>query len=179
MDRLPGNEAIRTLYWDIETTDLNADFGELIHFGYWWHHERKPRLLSINDYRGWKRLPVERRDKYIVAAVREVITQADVIVGHYSSKFDLPFIQTRLLVHRLHHLPKVTHVDTWRIARGQLKFRSNRMANIAEKLELKDLKDKVDARIWRRLLATMRQRSRRSASTVFRTSVRNGRWLRS
>jgi uncharacterized protein YprB with RNaseH-like and TPR domain len=143
----------KIMYFDIETSDLSAGFGELLCFGYWWHHETRPRVLNIYDYEGWDDLPVERRDKYLLADVAMIMEEADVIIGHYSTKFDFPFIQTRLAIHKMKPIPQPIHIDTWRISKYCLKLNNNKLKTIAEALECDEQKAGVPLMVWRRAKA--------------------------
>jgi DNA polymerase elongation subunit (family B) len=148
---IPGK--LKILYYDIETTDLSASFGELMMMGYRWHHENKYRIVHMYDFEGWDDGPVERRDRQLVEHVSAIVAEADVLVGHYSTKFDHLFIQTRCLVHGLPPIPDTVQIDTWSIARYQLKLNNNRLKTLAEALNCENQKSKVPAYIWRRAKA--------------------------
>jgi uncharacterized protein YprB with RNaseH-like and TPR domain/RNA polymerase subunit RPABC4/transcription elongation factor Spt4 len=140
----------KILFFDIETTDLNAEFGEVICFGYKWKHEKEPHVLYIYDYKGWDKLSIENRDKYIMKEIIKILEEADIIVGHYSKRFDHPFLQTRALIHKMGPIPKPLHIDTWDIARRNLKCPNNRLATIARTLRNLNQKDSVSTIHWRR-----------------------------
>jgi len=140
----------KILYFDIETTNFSAGFGEILCMGYKWHDDDEVRVIKIQDFDGWDDLTVERRDLYICKFISALICDADVLVGHYSKKFDHAFIQTRLLIHGLPPIPDTPHIDTWRIARFQLKFSNNKMKTIAKSLRISNRKDKVELDVWRR-----------------------------
>lgn len=142
----------KVLTYDIETTNFKGDFGECICMGYKWNDE-PVSIVKISDYRGWRRLPVEERDKYLVAEIRDIIAEADVLVGHYAKRFDHRFIQTRLLIHGLGPIPDTAHVDTWKIAKYQLACTSNRLKTLVERFDCENKKSKVNWKHWRRLLA--------------------------
>lgn len=140
----------KILVFDIETADFNADFGEVFMMGYRWWHEDDYHIMHSWDYPGWDKLDIEKRDYFLIEKISKMICDADVLVGHYSIKFDFLFLQTRCLIHKLPPLPVVPHVDTWRIARYQLKFGGNGMKNIAKGLDLDEKKASLPKRIWRR-----------------------------
>jgi uncharacterized protein YprB with RNaseH-like and TPR domain len=143
----------KILYWDIETSDLSASFGELLCFGYWWHDDLEPQVINIYDFKGWQKLPVEQRDYYLLQKVVEIMEDADVLVGHYSTGFDYPFVQTRCLMHKMPPIPKPIQIDTWRIAKYQLALNSNKLANIAKALGCDEQKSSLPPYIWRRAKA--------------------------
>jgi uncharacterized protein YprB with RNaseH-like and TPR domain/predicted RNA-binding Zn-ribbon protein involved in translation (DUF1610 family) len=141
----------KILYFDIETTGFKADFAEVLMMGYRWHYEDKYHILKTNDYEGWEDLNIEDKDYYVLQDMFDVISEADVLVGHYSKRFDHTFIQSRCLYHRLPVIPRPAHVDTWHIARYQLALQRNSMKNIAKFLKCDDQKDSLDKWVWRRV----------------------------
>lgn len=144
------HEQPKILYFDIETTDLSGSFGELLMMGYRWHHEDEYHIVHIYDFEGWDELPIERRDLYLVQHVAEIIAEADVLVGHYSLRFDHRFVQTRCLVHGLAPIPDTAHVDTWAIAKYQLKVNNNRLATLAKTFGCDNEKAELPWWVWRR-----------------------------
>jgi uncharacterized protein YprB with RNaseH-like and TPR domain len=146
------NAKAKIMYFDIETTDLSAEFGEMLCFGYWWHEEPNPVVLKMWDYPGWDKLPVEKRDLYLLQDVVQLLEEADVLVGHFSPGFDHPFIQTRCLMHGIKPIPKPIHIDTWRIAKKNLRLNNNKLATVARALG-GEQKSGVPLHIWRRAKA--------------------------
>jgi uncharacterized protein YprB with RNaseH-like and TPR domain len=134
----------KILIWDIETSDLDADIGHIISIGYMWFGEKTPKLLSIIDYPG-KTLVDDSR---LIEEFSKVYEQADVTVAHFGQFFDLAFVQTKRLIHGMGPLPKVPMVDTWRIAKKRLKFRSNRLERILEVLGCPYSKSPVKLSVW-------------------------------
>ena len=122
--------------WDLETSNLNANFGFILCAGYKILGEKKVCVPSIADYSLYKKDPTN--DRELVKDVGKFLTDADIWVGHYACYFDIPFLNSRLLYHGLPPLPKVPLVDTWRIARNNLKLNSNRLQSITEFLEMED-----------------------------------------
>lgn len=143
-------EKPKILYFDIETTDLSAGFGEVLMMGYQWHHSPEVNLIAIYDFPDWEELPIERRDLHLVKEISKIISQADILVGHYSTGFDHRFIQTRCLFHKLPPIPETTHIDTWKIAKYQLRLHSNKLAVLAEALDCGERKGSLPLRLWRR-----------------------------
>lgn len=126
---LMKNSKARILLWDLETSNLNANFGFIICASYKWHGERDVHTIRIDDY------PIHRTDPtndyHVVKELSAVLAQADVQVTWYGLRFDYPYLQSRLLFHGLPVLPPIPHVDGWRIAKYKLKLNSNRLASAA------------------------------------------------
>jgi uncharacterized protein YprB with RNaseH-like and TPR domain len=122
------SQKAKVLILDIECTNLSSNFGYVLCVGYKKLDDPKTHIISITDYPEFSKNPTN--DYYVIRDAAKVLSEADMWVGHYSSRFDIPYIQSRLLYHNLPLLPNVQHVDTWRIARYKMKLNSNRLASI-------------------------------------------------
>lgn len=138
-------------FWDLETSNLNANFGFLLSFGWKFQGEKKAQVISIADYPLYKKDPTN--DKMLIKDAADILRESDIIVGHYSSRFDYPFIQTRLLYHGLEPLPPIPHIDTWRVARYGMKLNSNRLDTLARFLEVENQKTAVAGPHWVKAMA--------------------------
>ena len=124
---------MRILALDIEASNLSADFGIVLTFGSKMvEGEKKTQVLNILDYRtgAGDLIAAEKR---LLKDVSKRMMEADVWHTHYGTWYDLVFINSRLLYHRLPVLPSnFPHLDTWKISRNRLKLRSNRLNTISE-----------------------------------------------
>lgn len=125
-----GHMAPRILLIDIESTDLKADFGWMMGFGWQWYGEDKVHTIGIHQTKPFLKGRVDD-DSELTRLAYELITQADSVVFHYGDRFDMKFIKTRLLAIGL-YLPKIHTVDTWMVSRSNLLLQRNSMAKIAE-----------------------------------------------
>jgi len=71
-------------------------------------------------------------DKKLLEKFIKVANEADEIVGHNGDRFDLPWIRTRCLYHRIPVFPNYTTLDTLKSARSKFKFNSNKLDYIAK-----------------------------------------------
>lgn len=143
----------KIILFDIETTNLDSN----IHIGAYHAHmlcfawqisgEKKVHSKSLLDFpKDYKKDP--HNDEKLVGAAYAVLSQADALAGHFSSKFDLPFINSRLLKYGMFPIDTRTkHYDTWRIAKYKMKFNSNRLNVLAEHLGC-ELKEKSNPTWW-------------------------------
>ncbi len=146
----------RILFYDIETTDLDADFGNMVAFGYKFLGDRKARVLSILGTNKFCKAcgKVDAvDDKPLVAAAHKVLSSADMLVTWYGKGFDAKFVNTRILDAGLPPLPDIPHVDLYFTAKHNLKLSSNRLANIQNFLCLPTHKTPITKREWRRAQA--------------------------
>lgn len=140
-------EQPRVLFFDIETTGLKADFDHLLCCGFKFMDEKKPFVITIQDYPSKK--PWD--DSKLVKEIHKIINSADVIVSYYGRRFDIPFINSRLIAadsSKFLAIPDSAHVDLWQTARYKLKLHSNRLASIVEFLALHNQKTPVKGRHW-------------------------------
>ncbi len=136
--------------FDLETSNLNANFGFILCAGYKELGEEKAHCINITESPGFKKDPTN--DYYVVKTIGEVLGQADMLIGWYSSRFDYPYLQSRLIFHKLPILPPIQHVDGWRIAKYKMKLNSNRLASVTAFLGLED-KTALSGPIWVRAAA--------------------------
>jgi uncharacterized protein YprB with RNaseH-like and TPR domain len=131
------NDTARVLLFDLECSNLKADFGRILCFGWKWLGEGKAQVRDITQFP--KRFAKDcTDDRDLVIFAREVLLQADVIVTWFGTYFDVPYLQTRLLAHGLDPVPPIAHDDGWKIARYALKLHSNRLASVSQFLGIEE-----------------------------------------
>lgn len=143
---------MRILAWDIEASNLNADFGIVLCVGFKEVGKGRPEVYDILDYQG-KGGDLIKAERRLLVDVSKRLLDSDVWLTHYGSWYDIPFINSRLLYHRLPVLPpNYSHIDTWKIARNRLKLRNNRLITISEFLGTEDEKNAIKPEQWLRAL---------------------------
>jgi len=136
-------------FLDIESTNLKADFGIILSWC----------LVPMNGDVIMERSITAKElktvlDRNVVEAAIKTISQFDRIVGHYSTRFDLPFLRSRALANKL-DFPKYGQIktaDTWLMAKYKLKISSNRLENVARFLFGETEKTRIDSLHWTRAL---------------------------
>ena len=104
-----------------------------------WHGESKVHCISVS--------PKDIFNDYvIVQTLYEVLSSADVIIGHNSDNFDLKKFNTRALYYKMLPLHKKTSetVDTLKLARKYFKITSNKLSYIANYLGLESKDESPD-----------------------------------
>lgn len=139
----------KILLWDIESTSLNADFGTILCVGWKWLDKPKVTVIDIHKY-GVEGEPWN--DSGVIEKFLEVYNEADYTVAHYGSRFDLPMVVTKCVKYGLPIPPPKVLVDTWRVARNNLKLHSNRLDAIAKFLTTADQKTGILPDEWRRAM---------------------------
>lgn len=109
---------------------------------YKWEDERE-----INEVH-WDK---KQCDKGLLKQFIKVANQADELVGHNGDKFDLSWIRTRCLFHRIDMFPTYRTIDTLKISRSKFKFNSNRLNYISDFLGF-GRKIKTEFSLWKEIL---------------------------
>jgi len=112
---------------DIEASDLKADYGIITTYCIKDEGSKKIYFDTINknDIKRWGREAKE--DKRLIKNLIKDMSNFDRLVGHYSCRYDLPFIRTRAIMCGL-KFPEYgvyTHTDTWMLLRGKFKLSRN------------------------------------------------------
>tara|TARA_R110000822_G_scaffold73853_18_gene177663 strand:- start:12603 stop:13538 length:936 start_codon:yes stop_codon:yes gene_type:complete len=145
----------RVLIYDIETSynivkawragyNLSIQPGDIIHerkiicVSYKWSGEDQVYNLVWDE---------NQNDKFLLEQFIEVLNEADVIVAHNGDRFDLKYIKTRALFHRLPMLINYPSIDTLKLAKKKFMFNSNRLDYISKYLGFAG-KIKTDMSLW-------------------------------
>jgi uncharacterized protein YprB with RNaseH-like and TPR domain len=143
---------LRILSWDIEASGLNADFGIVLCVGFKEVGSGKPEVLNILDYTG-KDKDLIRAERRLLIDVSARLLDCDVWLTHFGTWFDINFINSRLIYHRLPIIPpNFNHIDTWKIAKNRLKLRNNRLITLSEFLGTEDEKNAIKPEQWIRAM---------------------------
>lgn len=130
----------KVLIYDIETSynivkswrvgyDIHINPGDIIHerkiicISYKWLNEDQVYSLTWDD---------DQDDKFLLEQFIEVLNEADLIVAHNGDNYDLKFIKTRALKHRLPMLVNYNQFDTLKLAKKKFLFNSNKLDYIAK-----------------------------------------------
>uniref|UniRef100_A0A6M3IPG2 Putative RNase_H superfamily protein n=1 Tax=viral metagenome TaxID=1070528 RepID=A0A6M3IPG2_9ZZZZ len=130
--------------FDIETSNLDADFSILLSavikpFGC------PPIVFRADNYPAWKE---ERANDYsITKAIMEELGRHAIIITHYGSKFDIPFMKAKLVHHGLPTLPPMFGLDSWAIAWKNFKVTRRSLQNLGAYFILGE-KHAVDGALW-------------------------------
>ena len=125
---------------DIECANLNADFGTIV-------------TVSIKPY---KQAPITfhtrpGRDKKLLKDVAEVMEEYAVWCTFYGKLFDIPFINSRLLVNNLPPLPKHHHIDMYWVVKSRTRLSRRNQGHILSWLETPQDKMAVSPNVWANL----------------------------
>ncbi len=146
----------KRLYFDIETSPnigffwtagfkLNISTESIIKeraiicICYKWEEDKVTHSLNWDS---------KQNDKKMLQEFIKVANEADELVGHNGDKFDLAWVRTRCLFHRIDMFPTYTTIDTLKVARSKFKFNSNKLNYIAKYLGIGQ-KIHTDYDLWK------------------------------
>lgn len=138
--------------WDIEATDLGANFGRLLCCSFVDLGSDKVETYR-RDRRPWKsREPAD--DRKLAVAIRDRLEQADIVVGWNSILYDQPFVNARLTAYgerplRLTKENGTVHLDLMYYAGGQsMRLPGRRLDTVAKFLHADNEKTPLTPEVW-------------------------------
>lgn len=139
------------LAFDIEAANLKADFGIVLTVGFKTVGVGKSEVLRVDDYYTTDDNNILHAEKRLLKDVYKRLMAGDIWLTHYGSRgrFDLNFLNSRLIYHRLPTLPpNHPQIDTWKVAYKDLALHSNRLVSLQEFLEIENKKTAIKGAQW-------------------------------
>jgi uncharacterized protein YprB with RNaseH-like and TPR domain len=130
--------------FDLETTNLDASIGMILCGCIKNRGSRTLTCVATRDEDGLL------NDKQVCINLRDAIEGYDYIYSYYGTKFDLPYLNTRLIIHGERPINQIRHIDLYYVARYKLKLHSNALAVVGETLFGDSGKSRVMGPIWAR-----------------------------
>ena len=123
---------------DFEGRTLKADITTVICFGWMRLGDKKAKVETAWGLSGGVSRWGDVNDDYLlIKRAHAILVDADIIVTHNGKRFDLGFINTRILYWRVKKkdksltvLPPIPHIDTCQIARSKMYLFSNRLSRL-------------------------------------------------
>ncbi len=149
----------KVLFYDIETAPLlshhwrmfreniGQDQNLAIQFMYCWSAKWGDSDEVLSD-RLTPEEALAQDDSRIVLSLAELIREADVVVAHNGDRFDLPMVNTRIVVLGQENLGPTETIDTLKLAKKNFRFPKNSLDFLAEHL-LGKRKLKTEFELWR------------------------------
>lgn len=132
-------------FFDIEASNLNADFGIMISYAI--KELDGPVLSSIITP---KELASKHLDRRLTKECIEDIRKFDRIITYYGTNFDLPFVRTRSLLHGLDFpvYKEVKHTDVFYWAKTKLCLHRKRLQVVCDFLGIPSKGHPMIPNIW-------------------------------
>lgn len=142
--------------FDIETTHLKGNMGHILCAvavpmrpdG----TRGRPKVWRIDKLPGFGKTPDSYvNDKALVVDIVDYLSNtAQIVITHYGTYFDIPFVNTRALYWKTNPLPPIAHLDLWKTARKGLCLTSNRQATVNDLIDADHNKYKPGWAVWRK-----------------------------
>jgi uncharacterized protein YprB with RNaseH-like and TPR domain len=132
---------------DIETTNLRANVGHVLAVCAVPLNSDEVKVFRLDDKR--YRMHKAYDDQKLVIAVREYLEDAFCWVTWNGKMFDIPFLNSRLMLKGQDTLRQRMHIDLMYYARRpNLQLTSSRLAAVAKAFKLSEQKDEFDYEPW-------------------------------
>lgn len=133
--------------FDLETTNLSADFG-IILCGVVKGDGKRPVTFRGDELNPkWKTKRSD--DTHVLKAIVEELAKFDIWVAHNGARFDVPFLRTRLARWGMGPLVNRKLVDPLLLARNKLRMSYNSLEKVADLLGVNS-KTPVKPEMWLR-----------------------------
>lgn len=139
---------ISSAIFDLETSALEGDRGIILCAVIKSSLQKKPIVIRTDDLNPKWKTGLRGDDEAAVRRIAEILEKHDVLVAHNGSRFDMPFLRTRMARWGLKRLPDMKLVDPCSIAWRKFRLRSNSLGAIADHIGLKDRKTPLDMSTW-------------------------------
>ena len=111
-----------------------------------WEKTPMVHALSMYDMPSYKKNPQD--DKEIVEKLHEVMSQADILLGQNSDKFDVKMANYFFVKNGLDPIPPTKQLDTKKIASRYFRFPNNTLDTLGEELGVGGKTDITQGDIW-------------------------------
>ncbi len=110
MGRKKAQAAVKIGYFDLETSNLNADLGVLLCAALA-INDKPVRLFSQREFNDKFAVRHYSEDRVLCRVVAEALADCDILCAHNGQFFDLPFLRGRLAIHKLQNLRTMPLLD--------------------------------------------------------------------
>jgi len=133
--------------FDLETYDLAADFG-LIMVGCIKTRGDDGPIWTATTRTG----DPATMDRESIVAIRDKLEKYDYVVTYNGTRFDIPYLNTRLLVHDERPLAFIRHIDLYYTVRYNLRLQRSKLVSVELALLDSTEKTQILPGIWARAL---------------------------
>lgn len=127
-------KSFKRLFWDIETSPnivFSWNVGPKVNLGHESIIQERAIICICYKWAGESKVHSlhwdKGDDKNMIIEFMKVLESADESVGHNSDSFDLKWLRSRCIYHKIPAFPVYQTVDTLKLARTGFRFNSNRL----------------------------------------------------
>jgi uncharacterized protein YprB with RNaseH-like and TPR domain len=141
-------ERFKVGYFDIETSNLKANFGVMLCYCIKEHGTDKIYNSMLTQKEA---IHATQPDKRVVEQCIEDLMTFDLVYGYYSTKFDLPFVRTRAVAMGLDFpiFGSLKHKDVYYMVKNKFSLHSNRLEVACNEILGHSRKTHFDGNTWR------------------------------
>lgn len=139
---------ISTAVFDLETSDLCGDRGIVLCAVVQSSKRKKPHVIRTDvTNSGWKE-GLRSDDSATVEQVSELLEDHDVLVAHNGTRFDVPFLRTRMLRWGMRPLKDMKILDPCSVGWRKFRLRSNSLQAMRDHFRISANKTPLDMSLW-------------------------------
>jgi uncharacterized protein YprB with RNaseH-like and TPR domain len=137
-------------FLDIESSNLKANWGFV--FSYCIKEENGPIIKRILTP---KEIKDGIYDKELLRQFCEDVRKFDRVIGYFSSRFDIPFLRTRCVYHKLNFpiYKEIKHTDLYMIVKNRLNLHSKRLQVVSNFLGIEAKGHPMNPDVWFKAMA--------------------------
>jgi uncharacterized protein YprB with RNaseH-like and TPR domain len=132
--------------FDLECSNLSANFGMLLAGGFKTFGEKTVKLYRIDRMPQYKKEPWN--DIELARLIREELEEADILVSYNGRRFDIPFLNARLIKYDMKPIIGKKHIDLFFTSKFQLKLSNWSLDALAKHLGLPIEKTQMQGDQW-------------------------------
>lgn len=134
---------MKVAFFDIETTDLAADVGQILCVSV------LPWRGRVKTFKGTGGNPLGRSDRGVVKATLEELMKYDLLVSYYGRFFDVPYLRSKAMLHRIRTPFSFLHIDLHLTTKQGLRLSNNRLVTCESFLGLQNNKTPLTRKVWK------------------------------
>lgn len=119
-------------HWETNVLDVEREW-YILCFAYQWMDDKKVSAYSLPDFKETYRKD-DTNDRDLCKKLWELLDEADVVVAHNGSAFDLKKSNARFLFHGFNPPKPYQEVDTLKVARKHFAMSSNKLDDLGDYL---------------------------------------------
>lgn len=140
---------MKIVFYDLETTDLKALMGRVLCGSFVTYASDDVVTLRADDPKYRSKDSID--DRKLVVAIRDILEEADMIVGWNSELFDIPFLNARLALAGERPFNPHFHLDLmWYSGGSSMRIGSKKLDNVAKFFDLDQQKTPITWKDWQR-----------------------------
>jgi uncharacterized protein YprB with RNaseH-like and TPR domain len=142
---------MKTLAFDLEMSNLSANFGMILCGGF--KEIGAKEAVTMYDLRATSTYDKEPwHDEELALDIKKELTNADILVSYNGRRFDIPFLNSRLVKYGHKPIIGVKHIDLFFVSKFQLKLNNWSLDALAKHLGCKTQKTHMEGEQWTRAM---------------------------